>query len=800
MEVNQYLEMFIEESKDHLQACSEHLLELEKNPDDLAIVGEIFRSAHTLKGMSATMGFEDLADLTHKMENVLDAIRNEKIHVSPEILDVVFESVDHLEEMVMDIANGGDGKRDVSSTVAQLKRIELGEYAIPEVVATTETPVTAVASVLEYDSFEQTVITQSTEQGFNAFEISVRLREDCLLKAARVFMVFEILEKDGEVIKSSPSVEKLEDEQFDQQFSVAFVTKESAEDMKNKIMKVSEVEEVIVATLGTSVTAVASVLEYDSFEQTVIAQSAEQGFNAFEISVKLREDCLLKAARVFMVFEILEKDGDVIKSNPSVEKLEDEQFDQQFYVAFVTKESAEDMQKKIMKVSEVEEVIVATIEQKQHSEKEQAIQEVAATATVEVEAQPATAPEKNTAAPTPAKAPAPAKTDKSHAPVGNKTIRVNIERLDILMNLFEELVIDRGRLQSISTEVNHGELNETVERMSRVMGDLQTIILTMRMVPVETVFNRFPKMIRQLSRDLNKKINLEIIGAETELDRTVIDEIGDPLVHLIRNSVDHGIENPTARRAKGKPEEGTVVLRAYHSGNYVFIEIEDDGAGINREKVLAKAISKGIVTQEQSYSMSDKQINELILASGFSTADVISDVSGRGVGLDVVKTTIESLGGNISIESTQDVGSVFSIQLPLTLSIISVMLVEIEKEIYAIPLSSIIETSIIRSSEIMNAHNQKVIDFRGKVVPLVFLEEIFEVPRKEPQDDEFHSVVIVRKGEKLAGLVVDSFIGQQEIVLKSLGNYLTNIFAISGATILGNGKVALIVDCNALIK
>ncbi|MGE7947289.1 chemotaxis protein CheW [Lysinibacillus sp. NPDC093688] len=800
MEVNQYLEMFIEESKDHLQACSEHLLELEKNPDDLAIVGEIFRSAHTLKGMSATMGFEDLADLTHKMENVLDAIRNEKIHVTPEILDVVFESVDHLEEMVMDIANGGDGKRDVSSTVAQLKLIELGEYAISEVVATTETPVTSVTSVLEYDSFEQTVITQSVEQGFNAFEISVRLREDCLLKAARAFLVFGILEKDGDVIKSNPSVDKLDDEQFDQQFYVAFVTKESAEDMQKKIMKVSEIEEVIVTTIETPAPAAASVLEYDGFEQTVISQSAEQGFNAFEISVKLREDCLLKAARVFMVFEILEKDGDVIKSSPSVEKLEDEQFDQQFYVAFVTKESAEDMQKKIMKVSEVEEVIVTATEQKQYSVKEQGVQEVAATATVEVEAQPATAPKTNTAAPTPAKAAAPAKADKSHAPVGNKTIRVNIERLDILMNLFEELVIDRGRLQSIATEVNHGELNETVERMSRVMGDLQTIILTMRMVPVETVFNRFPKMIRQLSRDLNKKINLEIIGAETELDRTVIDEIGDPLVHLIRNSVDHGIENPTARLAKGKPEEGTVVLRAYHSGNYVFIEIEDDGAGINREKVLAKAISKGIVTQEQSYSMSDKQINELILASGFSTADVISDVSGRGVGLDVVKTTIESLGGNISIESTQDVGSVFSIQLPLTLSIISVMLVEIEKEIYAIPLSSIIETSIIRSSEIMNAHNQKVIDFRGKVVPLVFLEEIFEVPRKEPQADEFHSVVIVRKGEKLAGLVVDSFIGQQEIVLKSLGNYLTNIFAISGATILGNGKVALIVDCNALIK
>ncbi|MFJ7950546.1 chemotaxis protein CheW [Lysinibacillus sp. NPDC096418] len=683
MEVNQYLEMFIEESKEHLQACSEHLLELEKNPDDLTIVGEIFRSAHTLKGMSATMGFEDTADLTHKMENVLDAIRNEKIHVTPEILDVVFESVDHLEEMVMDIASGGDGKRDVSATVAKLKLIESGESVVAEVAATAEKEV-FVASTLEYDSFEQTVITQSFEQDFNALEITVRLREDCLLKAARVFMVFEILEKDGDVIKSSPTVEKLEDEQFDQQFHVAYVTKESAEDMQKKLLKVSEVEEVIVVPLTA--------------EQFKYSEREEATVEAEVVDVK--------------------EESSVVPSAPT---------------------------------------------------------------------------------PKPAKTPEKAPTAKTAA-VGNKTIRVNIERLDILMNLFEELVIDRGRLQSIATEVNHNELNETVERMSRVMGDLQTIILTMRMVPVETVFNRFPKMIRQLSRDLNKKINLEIIGAETELDRTVIDEIGDPLVHLIRNSVDHGIENPAARLAKGKPEDGTVVLRAYHSGNYVFIEIEDDGAGINRDRVLAKAISKGVVTQEQSLVMSDKQINELILASGFSTADVISDVSGRGVGLDVVKTTIESLGGNISIESTQDVGSIFSIQLPLTLSIISVMLVEIEKEIYAIPLSSIIETSIIRSSEIMNAHNQKVIDFRGKVVPLVFLEEIFEVPRKQEQDEEFRSVVIVRKGEKLAGLVVDSFIGQQEIVLKSLGNYLTNIFAISGATILGNGKVALIVDCNALIK
>lgn len=691
MEVNQYLEMFIDESKEHLQACSEHLLELEKNPQDLAIVGEIFRSAHTLKGMSATMGFEDLADLTHKMENVLDAIRNDKIKVTPEILDVVFESVDHLEEMVQDIASGGDGKRNVQATVEMLKRIESGDTevnTVPVQMAASEQAATSIVSAerkLEYDDFEKTILHQSTEQGYMAYEISISLREDCLLKAARVFMVFEILEKNGDVIKSSPTVDKLEEEQFDSIFHVALISKETADDLQKMLLKVSEVEKVEVLAVDPS-----------SFKE-----------------VK----------------------GEVISRDDE---------------------------------SSLQPAIIESVPEQQ-------------TVPVAAEKKPA------------------ANNTKAHAPATSKTIRVNIERLDVLMNLFEELVIDRGRLLSIAAEVNHGELSETVERMSRTMGDLQNIILTMRMVPVETVFNRFPKMVRQLSRDLNKKINLDIIGAETELDRTVIDEIGDPLVHLIRNSLDHGVESPEVRRQKGKPEEGTVQLRAYHSGNYVFIEIEDDGAGINREKVLTKAISKGIVSKEAASSLSDKQVNELIMASGFSTADVISDISGRGVGLDVVKTTIESLGGNISIESTQDVGSIFSIQLPLTLSIISVMLVEIEKEIYAVPLSSIIETSIIRHSDILNAHNQKVIDFRGKVVPLIFLEEVFEVPRTESKDDEFHSVVIVRKGEKMAGLVVDSFIGQQEIVLKSLGNYLTNIFAISGATILGNGKVALIVDCNALM-
>ncbi|MBT2665788.1 chemotaxis protein CheA [Bacillus sp. ISL-4] len=679
MDMNQYLEVFIEESKEHLQTCSEQLLVLEKNPEDLSIVNEIFRSAHTLKGMSATMGYEDLANLTHKMENVLDAIRNSQIALSPELFDVIFLAVDDLEAMVMSIAEGGDGKRNVKDVVLQLEMIEKGESPFSSTIA----EIAAASAVLEkkemfageYDEFEWTVLQQSKDQGFNSFEISIGLREDCLLKAARVFMVFEVLEKSGEVIKSHPPVELLEEEQFDLQFMVTMVTTESGEEIKKKIMKVTEVDQVVVNALDLE-----GMLHAANSNEDKVTEILKQKSNN----------------------TLLPSDNDDKKKQAPVK------------------------------------------------------------------------------------------------PASSKTIRVNIERLDILMNLFEELVIDRGRLDQISSDLDNQELHETVERMSRITSDLQTIVLNMRMVPVETVFNRFPKMVRQLARDLNKKVNLEINGAETELDRTVIDEIGDPLVHLIRNAMDHGIETTEERLVKGKIEEGKILLKAYHSGNHVFIEIEDDGAGINKDRVLNKALSNGILTKETAANLTDKQIYELIFASGFSTAETISDVSGRGVGLDVVKNTIESLDGSVTIDSKENEGSIFLIQLPLTLSIISVMLVAIQNEKYAIPLSSIIETAIIKKEDIMNAHNQQVIDYRGKVLPLLFLKDIFEVPISQ-EEEESLSVVIVRKGDKLAGLVVDSFIGQLEIVLKSLGNYLTSAFAISGATILGDGQVALIIDCNTLI-
>ncbi|MGF9907413.1 chemotaxis protein CheW [Brevibacillus porteri] len=674
MDMNQYLDMFIEESKEHLQAINANLLLLESDPGNIGHVKEIFRSAHTLKGMSATMGFEDMASLTHEAENVLDLIRNQKLTITSDIMDAIFQSVDLIEGMVIDITEGGDGSADVSTIVKKLRAIVAGDF--------------------------------SAEQEVAAATMAVEAPQE----------------------ESTP-----------------------AEDH-----------------------------ELDDYAMMVLKQSQELGNNVLWIKVTLNENCLLKAARSYMVFDQLESMGEVIKTKPAVEDIENERFEQSFEIAYVTEQSIEKVRTTILNISEIQDVTIETIQLKSEAPPAPVVQQTPAPA----EKGAAEAPQ------------APVK----KATAGGKTIRVDIERLDILMNLFSELVIDRGRLEQLAREIGKNELQETVEHMSRISGDLQNIILTMRMVPVEQVFNRFPRMIRDLQKDLNKKVNLEIIGAETELDRTVIDEIGDPLNHLLRNSLDHGIESPADRKKAGKPEEGKIELRAFHSGNHVFIEVKDDGAGINKDKVLKKALERGIVNPATADSMSDKQIHELLFAAGFSTAEVVSDISGRGVGLDVVKSKIESLGGSVSVDSVRGQGTTFLIQLPLTLSIISAMLVQVQDEKYAVPLSSIIETAVFKKDQIMMAHRQKVIDFRGRVVPLVSLQDIFQVPDNgETMEDEV-AVVIVRKGEKMAGLVVDSFIGQQEIVLKSLGKYLVNVFAISGATILGDGQVALIIDCNSLIK
>ncbi|KPH76672.1 MULTISPECIES: chemotaxis protein CheA [Bacillaceae] len=667
METDQYLDMFLDESREHLQAVNDHILELEKQPDNIDLVNEIFRSAHTLKGMAATMGFEDIASLTHKMENVLDGIRNYKLNVTTEVIDVIFVAIEYLENMVDSIAAGNDGKKDVSDLVARLDMIEKGKSikneGVQEVAATLEA---GTPTELQLDQFQLEIVQQAKELGINAYQLTVSLEDECILKGARAYMVFDVMEKNGDIIKTNPAVEDIEEGNFEDSFSFVYVSSEPPKNIQEQVSKVSEVKNVEIVRF-------------------------------------------------------------VVDNNSSQQQ----------------KQTEEKVEKKGEKVADE-------------------------------------------------------KSEVTHHT--SKTIRVNLERIDDLLNIFEEVIIDRGRLEVISEEFDNQVLKDTVEHLGRVTSEMQNLILSMRMVPIEQVFNRFPRMIRGLAKELNKKINLEIIGSETELDRTVIDEIGDPLVHLIRNSIDHGIELPEVRAQAGKSEEGHLILRAYHSGNHVFIEIEDDGAGINREKVQMKAIEKGLILAEEAELLSDDEIANFILSSGFSTADQISDISGRGVGLDVVKSKMEALGGEISIKTEKGKGSIFSIQLPLTLSIIATLLVKVKHETYAIPLSSIIETVLLQDEQILSAHGRKVMDFRGQVVPLVSLSEVFEVPIREEKNEKYHAVVVVKKGEKLTGLIVDSFIGQKEVVLKSLGSYLKDVFAISGATILGDGEVALIIDPNALIK
>lgn len=685
MDMNAYLSMFIDESNDHLQALNDNLMRLESDPEDISIVQDIFRSAHTLKGMSATMGFEDLASLTHEMENVLDLVRNNKLKMDNFIFDTLFKGLDALETMVQDIVQGGTGKADVTAIVSSLVSIVKGEHTAGAAPANNATSVSATKADSDnaiLDQFQSSVLKQSIESGHQVFYVKVTLTESCVLKAARSYMVFDILENTGEIVKSEPSVEALEQEKFDRSFTVFTISQISSEEIVSKINSISEIESVEVSVLD------------------------EESLAALSYSDK-----------------------------PA-----------------------------------------------------QAAAEVSATATVDRPAAEASAPAKPAAKPA------------AGGAVANRTIRVDIDRLDSLMNLFSELLIDRVRMEQLASEIKRSDLSETVEHMARVSSDLQNIVLKLRMVPVDTVFNRFPRMVRDLAKSLDKKIDLIITGADTELDRTVIDEIGDPLVHLLRNSVDHGIETISERIAAGKPETGTVHLRAFHSGNHVFIEVEEDGKGINQKKILEKSISKGIVKQEDAAKLTADDINMLIFAPGFSTADVISDISGRGVGLDVVRTKITSLGGNVTVTSVEGKGTKFSVQLPLTLSIISAMLVKLGDEKYAVPLSSIVETAIITKSSILSVHGNQMIKFRNAVIPIISLAKLFDSTSFNEANEDEHEIIVIQKGEKWAAIIIDEFIGQSEIVLKSLGKYLTNISGISGATILGDGQVALIVDPNALIK
>lgn len=684
MDMNQYLDIFVEESREHLQQLNSSLLELEKDNHNKTVLNEIFRVAHTLKGMSGTMGYTKMQTLTHNMEDVLDELRNERLNADSNMVDVLFKCLDALENYVNTIvATGNEGSEEYQEVIDALKSIlnknstqGSAKEAVKTGLAKAEAAIEKVnESRIDLNQYDVNVIKKAIESNMNVFEVHIQFDKGCVLKAARAFIVFQILEKNSEVIKSIPKVEDIEDEQFDFEITVVVITSKNKEFFLKEINSVAEISDVSVDDI---------ILEgYIKGASSVDTASSNQASSSVSSKSSVK---------------------------PSV---------------------AEDQaSKKLQKAG--------------------------------------------------------------------KTVRVDIDRLDNLMNLVSELIIIKTRLDESSHNRKDSDA-ESIEYLERITTSLHDAVMKVRMVPVETVFNRFPRMIRDVARELNKEIELHMSGEETELDRTVIDEIGDPLIHILRNSADHGLETREDRAAANKSAIGNIYLRAYQDGNNVVIEVEDDGRGINIDKVRNKIVEKGLESSEIVSSLSNKEVVEYLFRPSFSTADKVTDLSGRGVGLDVVKTKIEAIGGMVEVETEPGKGSKFIIRIPLTLAIIQALLVKIGNEKYAIPLGSIQEIDNVKQSDIRMVRNQEVILLRNMVIPMVRLDKILSVPGAvSDQDKKGLTCVIVKKGDKQSAFLVDALIGQQEIVIKSLGKVMSGIKCIAGATILGDGNVALILDVNSL--
>ncbi len=658
-------------------------------------INEIFRAAHSLKGMAGTMGYKRMQALTHEMESAFTEVRSGTLKVKSNLIDVLFQSLDALEEYLENIQkNADEGTNDNEHLVKQLQDIlankpdeaeapTAGPRAPePEQEAAPEAEKQEKWMEINLGESESRVLAVAKKQGRNVYGLTVKVQETCLLKAARAFLVFKAVEDLGEIVVSQPPTQDIEDEKFDQTFNLVVISEYPLDKVIAAAENVSEIEQV------------------------------SGGIMDIDTSV--------------------------------VEDAEEDDMDQQ-----------------------VSETVLALDNSTQKSSQGSSSQNER----------------------------------KSSKPVVNRTVRVDIEKLDVLMNLVSELIIAKNSLVSASsseeTNARNG-VNEQIEYLESVTTNLHESVMKVRMVPIESVVNKFPRMIRDLSKKLNKKIELYMSGEETELDRTVVDEIGDPLMHLLRNAADHGLEETADRIRSGKSEIGSIFLDAFQDGNNVVIEVRDDGAGVDAEAVKKRAIERGIITADQGDNMTEKDIIDLLFHAGFSTAAKVSDVSGRGVGLDVVKSKIEALSGEVEVKSRRGEGSTWTIRLPLTLAIIQALMVTVGGEKYAISLGSIQTIEDITPEDIKFVQAKEVINLRGTVIPIIRMSEVLDIESKKAHNEDM-VVVIVKKGDKMAGLIVDELMGQQEIVIKSLGKYISKCKFISGATILGDGEVALILDANALI-
>ncbi|MEI8388385.1 MAG: chemotaxis protein CheA [bacterium] len=672
MSLEQYLGLFIDESKENLQILNGNLLKLEKEPENTEVLNEIFRVAHTFKGMAKTMGFNYTSDLTHNMENLLEPLRSGKKQADSKVVDLLFSCLDKLEGLVDNIVDKGSENEDVS--INQLVKDLQAVISNKESAA----PDTSACQKLEFNEYEQTVINAALNQGLTIKEITVYISNDCVLPGVRSYMINSLLENMGEIVKYIPCVEEIESgvflqtKDFNHVVKAVFITNEPNEQIKEKIKDISEIAEADVADI-TNLTKTDTATKDDAPGTTTEIKQSEE-------------------------------------TKP------------------------EDIQEQ-----------------------------------------------------------------KAISKVVNQTIRVNASRLDKLMNLVGELVINKTRIFELSKDLESNDLINSVGFMENITGEIQEIVMKLRMVQVDQVFNRFPRLVRDIAKNLKKEVNLVIKGKEIEIDRAVVDEIGDPLVHLIRNSLDHGLETPEERIKKGKLAKGTIELHALNEGDNILIKVIDDGRGIDPDNIKRKAISKGFITEEAARSLDESAIFDLVLKPGFSTVEVATDLSGRGVGMDVVKSKVISLGGTVNISSKIDKGTVVTITLPSTMAIIQALIIKIGEEIYAMPLNCINEVIDITADQVKKIQNKEVITVREKTIPLLRMPEFLETPGYIDDAEKPITVVIVKSQEKYIGISVTELVGQQEVVIKPINKKLCSEHYISGATTLGNGEVALILNINNLI-
>lgn len=796
-----YRKLFVAESLENHETIVNNILVLEEGSDETAI-DEIFRAAHTLKGMSASMGYMKMERLCHKMENVFHCIRNGDLDITPGLTDILLACTDRIEEMIEDIESGGDSSSiEEEDLVEELKKYETGgdeeDTSTPdsiESILISEADETEPQKAPDYtETSEESLSETPVIPKIQKYKLKLEIDKECNMKDIRALIVLQNLEELGHIVSSKPSAEEIDEGDIGEELEI-LIESDSGEDALKSASSITDIKSVEISTVGEDISE--KVPEY-------------------KLNITIEPECGMKDIRAVIVLQNLEKHGNIISTTPGLEEIDSGEIKDSFEVILSSQEP-EDVILKAACGTEIQdvkiesgkpdtslreeksqpeglkdepEIVVETPEEplKDDVETEKTTRETSKETQTEV-------PESVPAKTEDVKEPKTREKDKDSGKKREvKNLRVDISRLDQMMNLVEDLVINGGRLKQIAKEYQIKEMDEALNMVSRSISDLQNLMIYIRMIPLNHIFNRFPRVVRDVAHHDGKEVEFTMTGGETELDRSVIDGLGDPLLHLIRNGVNHGLETPDERIKAGKDPKGTLRLTAYRDQGNVIIELSDDGKGISRDKVLKKAIERGILSEEAAENLPDEEVPGLLFLPGFSTAEEITDISGRGVGLDVVKSTIESLRGSIKVKSVEGEGSTFTLTLPPTMAIIEVMMVRINNRRCAIPINAVVEVAKINLNDINRIGASEAILLRDEVLQIHRLDEMFG------QAQPSGIIVIVQYKRSKCCIPVDVVEGQHEIVVKPVSGIIGTCPGVGGITIPGDGDVVPILDVNTMI-